>query len=169
MALTAYIDADHASCQDTRRSTSGSEQFLGNKLVSWSSKKQQSTAISTTEAEYIVMSGTPGPSTLTFAVTSFKSKLREAWLNSTSCRRITRLRTYSPKHYHDNDTMADMTTPTGQPPTMAPPVRTNNQILPRITWVQTGCLKFNAKEIMADMTAPTGQAPTMAPPVRTND
>ncbi|GJZ81941.1 retrovirus-related pol polyprotein from transposon TNT 1-94 [Tanacetum coccineum] len=44
-------------CQDTRRSTSGSAQFLGDKLVSWSSKKQKSTVISTTEAEYIVMSG----------------------------------------------------------------------------------------------------------------
>nr|GEV36113.1 integrase, catalytic region, zinc finger, CCHC-type, peptidase aspartic, catalytic [Tanacetum cinerariifolium] len=39
MSLTAYADADHAGCQDTRRSTSGSAQFLGDKLVSWSSKK----------------------------------------------------------------------------------------------------------------------------------
>ncbi|GJR34412.1 hypothetical protein Tco_1210096 [Tanacetum coccineum] len=44
MALTAYADADHAGCQDTRRSTSGSAQFLGDKLVSWSSKKQTSTS-----------------------------------------------------------------------------------------------------------------------------
>nr|GEZ09477.1 copia protein [Tanacetum cinerariifolium] len=57
MALTAYADADHAGCQDIRRSTSGSAQFLGDKLVSWPSKKQKSTAISTTEAEYIAMSG----------------------------------------------------------------------------------------------------------------
>ncbi|GJR42570.1 retrovirus-related pol polyprotein from transposon TNT 1-94 [Tanacetum coccineum] len=57
MALTAYADADHAGCQDTRRSTSGSAQFLGDKLVSWSSKKQTSTSISSTEAEYITMSG----------------------------------------------------------------------------------------------------------------
>ncbi|GJR23166.1 retrovirus-related pol polyprotein from transposon TNT 1-94 [Tanacetum coccineum] len=57
MALTAYGDADHTSCQDTRRSTSGSAQFLGDKLVSWSSKKQTSTSISSTEAEYIAMSG----------------------------------------------------------------------------------------------------------------
>ncbi|GJV26223.1 hypothetical protein Tco_1378918 [Tanacetum coccineum] len=39
MALTAYADADHAGCQDTRRSTSGSAQFLGDKLVSCSSKE----------------------------------------------------------------------------------------------------------------------------------
>nr|GFD22252.1 uncharacterized mitochondrial protein AtMg00810-like [Tanacetum cinerariifolium] len=38
--LTTYADADHAGCQDTRQSTSGSAQFLGDKLVSWSSKKQ---------------------------------------------------------------------------------------------------------------------------------
>nr|GEV00144.1 hypothetical protein [Tanacetum cinerariifolium] len=107
MALTAYANADHAGCQDTRRSTSGSAQFLGDKLekpvfqheevpdihqtlveikspviywwgcirscrnristsgsaqflgdklVSWSSKKHKSTAISITEAEYIAMS-----------------------------------------------------------------------------------------------------------------
>ncbi|GJZ74432.1 hypothetical protein Tco_0638578 [Tanacetum coccineum] len=46
MSLTAYADVDHAGCQDTRHSTSGSAQFLGDKLVSWSSKKQKSTAIS---------------------------------------------------------------------------------------------------------------------------
>ncbi|GKF30210.1 hypothetical protein Tco_0096552 [Tanacetum coccineum] len=33
MSLTAYVDADHAGCQDTRRSTSGSAQFLGDKLI----------------------------------------------------------------------------------------------------------------------------------------
>nr|GFA42585.1 uncharacterized mitochondrial protein AtMg00810-like [Tanacetum cinerariifolium] len=52
MALTAYAVADHTSCQDTRRSTSESAQFLGD-------------------------SCTPGPSTLIFAITSFESKLRE--------------------------------------------------------------------------------------------
>nr|GEX93073.1 retrovirus-related Pol polyprotein from transposon TNT 1-94 [Tanacetum cinerariifolium] len=57
MALTAYADANHAGCKDTRRSTSESAQFLVDKLVSWSSKKQRSTAISTTEAEYIALSG----------------------------------------------------------------------------------------------------------------
>ncbi|GKC70196.1 integrase, catalytic region, zinc finger, CCHC-type containing protein, partial [Tanacetum coccineum] len=56
MALTAYADVDHAGCQDTRRSTPGSAQFLGDKLVSWSSKKKKTTTISTTEAEYIAMS-----------------------------------------------------------------------------------------------------------------
>ncbi|GJZ54352.1 integrase, catalytic region, zinc finger, CCHC-type containing protein, partial [Tanacetum coccineum] len=57
IALTAFADADHAGCQDTRRSTSGSMQLLGDRLVSWSSKKQKSTTISSTEAEYIALSG----------------------------------------------------------------------------------------------------------------
>nr|GEZ92751.1 copia protein [Tanacetum cinerariifolium]GEZ92779.1 copia protein [Tanacetum cinerariifolium] len=52
-----YHDADHASCQDTRRSTSGSMQFLGERLISWSSKRQKSVAISSTEAEYIALYG----------------------------------------------------------------------------------------------------------------
>nr|GFA68783.1 uncharacterized mitochondrial protein AtMg00810-like [Tanacetum cinerariifolium] len=45
--LTAFADADHAGCQDTRWSTSGSVQFLGERLISWSSKRQKSAAIST--------------------------------------------------------------------------------------------------------------------------
>nr|GEY24608.1 hypothetical protein [Tanacetum cinerariifolium] len=38
VALTAFADADHAGCQDTRRNTSSSLQFLGERLISWSSK-----------------------------------------------------------------------------------------------------------------------------------
>ncbi|GJZ28776.1 hypothetical protein Tco_0573423 [Tanacetum coccineum] len=57
IALTAHADADHAGCQDTRRSTSGCMQLLGDRLVSWSLKRQKSVAISSTEAEYIALSG----------------------------------------------------------------------------------------------------------------
>ncbi|GKF81458.1 hypothetical protein Tco_0240060, partial [Tanacetum coccineum] len=57
IALTAFADADHAGCQDTRKSTSRSMQLLGDRLVSWSSKKQKSTAISSTEVEYFALSG----------------------------------------------------------------------------------------------------------------
>nr|GEX01381.1 hypothetical protein [Tanacetum cinerariifolium] len=57
VALTAFTYADHAGCQDTRRSTSGSLQFLGEMLISWSSKRQKSDAISSTKAEYIALYG----------------------------------------------------------------------------------------------------------------
>ncbi|GKC67185.1 hypothetical protein Tco_1099783 [Tanacetum coccineum] len=54
--LIAYLDADHAGSKDDYKSTSGGFQFLGEKLVSWSSKKQDCTAMSTAEAEYISLS-----------------------------------------------------------------------------------------------------------------
>ncbi|GKB89679.1 ribonuclease H-like domain-containing protein [Tanacetum coccineum] len=49
-------DADHAGCIDTRKSTSGGIQFLGDKLVSWMSKKQDYTTMSSAEAEYATLS-----------------------------------------------------------------------------------------------------------------
>ncbi|GJX79465.1 copia protein [Tanacetum coccineum] len=51
--LIAYSDADLAGCNDDCKSTSGGIQFLGDKLVSWSSKKQDCTAMSTVEAECV--------------------------------------------------------------------------------------------------------------------
>nr|GFB73022.1 retrovirus-related Pol polyprotein from transposon TNT 1-94 [Tanacetum cinerariifolium] len=57
VALTAFADADHDGCQDTHRNTSGSVQFLGERLISWSSKRQKSAAIYSTKAEYIALSG----------------------------------------------------------------------------------------------------------------
>ncbi|GJR94503.1 retrovirus-related pol polyprotein from transposon TNT 1-94 [Tanacetum coccineum] len=54
--LTGFSDADYAGCKDTFKSTSGGAQFLGEKLVSWSSKKQDCTALSTAEAEYVSIS-----------------------------------------------------------------------------------------------------------------
>nr|GEW72618.1 uncharacterized mitochondrial protein AtMg00810-like [Tanacetum cinerariifolium] len=55
--LTAYSHADHAGCHLDRKSTSGSVQFLGDKLVCSSSKKQNCVSISTTESKYIAVSG----------------------------------------------------------------------------------------------------------------
>nr|GFC24392.1 hypothetical protein [Tanacetum cinerariifolium] len=55
IALTAFADADHAGCQDTCRSTSDSMQFLGDRLISWSSKRQKSVVIS--RAIYIALFG----------------------------------------------------------------------------------------------------------------
>ncbi|GKD82933.1 hypothetical protein Tco_1349772 [Tanacetum coccineum] len=51
-----FSEADHAGCLDTRKSTSRGIQFLGDKLVSWMSKKQNYTAMSTVEAEYVALS-----------------------------------------------------------------------------------------------------------------
>nr|GEV35427.1 retrovirus-related Pol polyprotein from transposon TNT 1-94 [Tanacetum cinerariifolium] len=54
--LTGFSDADYAGCKDTFKSTSGGAQFLGEKLVSWSSKKQDCMALSTAKAEYVSLS-----------------------------------------------------------------------------------------------------------------
>nr|GEZ42773.1 putative ribonuclease H-like domain-containing protein [Tanacetum cinerariifolium] len=55
--LTAFLDLDHAGCLDSRKSTSGGIQFLGrDKLVSWSSKKQDCTSMSFAEAKYVSLS-----------------------------------------------------------------------------------------------------------------
>nr|GFA43348.1 hypothetical protein [Tanacetum cinerariifolium] len=50
------LDVDYAGCKDTFKSTSGGAQFLGQKLVSWSSKKQDCTSLSTVKLEYVSLS-----------------------------------------------------------------------------------------------------------------
>ncbi|KAG7584165.1 GAG-pre-integrase domain [Arabidopsis suecica] len=53
--LVGYCDADYAGNVNDRRSTSGGCFFLGNNLIAWLSKKQNSVSISTAESEYIAM------------------------------------------------------------------------------------------------------------------
>jgi hypothetical protein len=53
--LIGYSDVDYAGFKFDRKSTSGTCQFLGRSLVSWASKKQNSVALSTAEAKYIVV------------------------------------------------------------------------------------------------------------------
>nr|GEX37166.1 retrovirus-related Pol polyprotein from transposon TNT 1-94 [Tanacetum cinerariifolium] len=174
------------SCQDTRRSTSGSAQFLGDKLVSWSSKKHQSTAISTTETKYIAMNGCcaqilwmrsqltdygfdfnkiplycDNHSAIALCcnnVQHFRSKhidIRHHFIREQVERGVVELYFVStdyqladiftkalPRQWFEFilsrlDTMTDVTAPTGQAPTMAPPFHSNDLILPCIKWVQT--------------------------------
>ncbi|GJU80642.1 retrovirus-related pol polyprotein from transposon TNT 1-94 [Tanacetum coccineum] len=54
--LTGFLNADYARYKDTFKSTSGGTQLLGEKLVSWSSKNQDCTALSTAKAGYVSLS-----------------------------------------------------------------------------------------------------------------
>nr|GEU47154.1 hypothetical protein [Tanacetum cinerariifolium] len=54
--LTAFSDVDHVGCIDSCKSTSGGIQFLGDKFVSWMSKKQNCTTMSLAEAKYVALS-----------------------------------------------------------------------------------------------------------------
>nr|GEV55961.1 retrovirus-related Pol polyprotein from transposon TNT 1-94 [Tanacetum cinerariifolium] len=154
MALTTYADANHAGCQDTRRSTSRSAQFLGDKLVSWSSKKQKSTSISTIEAEYIVMSGCCAQilwvrSQLTdygFDFNKIPLYCDNRSAIALCCNNLTDIFTKAlPRERFEFllphlDIMADanVNAPADQAPIMAPPTRTDDQILPHIRWVPKG-------------------------------
>jgi hypothetical protein len=53
--LLGYSDSNYVSCKVDRKSTTRTCQFLGRSLVSWSSKKQNLVALSTTEAEYVAV------------------------------------------------------------------------------------------------------------------
>ncbi|XP_062075335.1 uncharacterized protein LOC133779378 [Humulus lupulus] len=84
MSLVGYSDSDWAGSLDDRKSTSGGCFYLGNNLVSWLSKKQNSISLSTTEAEYIATEkatfvGCNGKSYLVVHY-SFSSLLLLIWL-----------------------------------------------------------------------------------------
>ncbi|GJT36723.1 hypothetical protein Tco_0936588 [Tanacetum coccineum] len=125
MALTAYADADHAGCQDTRRSTSGSAQFLGDNIICHTrnrralrSQLQRLNTLPLPLLSAAIMSSTPDPSTLTYD-TFLRRAVEERHNELSTCA----------------DTMADINipandAPTEQAPTVASPTKTDDQILP---------------------------------------
>nr|GEX13731.1 retrovirus-related Pol polyprotein from transposon TNT 1-94 [Tanacetum cinerariifolium] len=115
-------------CQDTQRSTSGSAQFLGDKLVSWPSKKQKSIAISTAEAEYIVMSGLP----LLSAAIMYNTP--DYQLADIFTKALPRERFEFLLSRLDTRVDVNVNAPADQAPTMAPPTHSDDQILPHIRW-----------------------------------
>ncbi|GJT68541.1 hypothetical protein Tco_1020021 [Tanacetum coccineum] len=72
--LTTFSDVDHAGYIDTRKITSGGIQFLGDMLVSWMSKKQNCTTMSSAEAEYVALSASFSHSNIMQPSTTFANK-----------------------------------------------------------------------------------------------
>nr|GEX33036.1 retrovirus-related Pol polyprotein from transposon TNT 1-94 [Tanacetum cinerariifolium] len=161
MALTAYADADHAGCQDTRRSTSRSAQFLSDKLILWMRSQltdygfdfnkipmycdnRSAIALCCNNVQHSMSKHIDirhhfireqverGVVELYFVSTDYqladiftKALLRQ------------RFKFILPRLGMKNK-MADVNAPSGQAPVMAPPVRTDDQICPRIRWVPNG-------------------------------
>ncbi|GJT36316.1 copia protein [Tanacetum coccineum] len=86
IALTDFADADHAGCQDTRKSTSKSMQLLGDRLImALHLTKFRCNAIKEVPLPYAVTtSNTPDPSILTSDTISSRRKWKMGWLNCTS-------------------------------------------------------------------------------------
>ncbi|GJV08836.1 retrovirus-related pol polyprotein from transposon TNT 1-94 [Tanacetum coccineum] len=131
--------------------------------ASWSSKKQKSTAISTTEAEYIAMSGCCAQilwmrSQLTdygfafnkiplycdnrSAIALCYNNVQHSWSKHIDIRHHF-IREHVEKGvcpFPGFNTIADVNVnaPAEQAPAMAPPTRTDDQILPRSRWVPVG-------------------------------
>jgi len=49
-----YVDSDYAGCRDTRQSTEGNIFIVAGDPISWGCKRQDTMALSTVEAEFMV-------------------------------------------------------------------------------------------------------------------
>nr|GEY77862.1 hypothetical protein [Tanacetum cinerariifolium] len=145
MALTAYVDADHAGCQDTRRSTSGSAQFLGDKLILWMRSQLTDYGFDFNKIP-LYCDNHSAIALCCNNVQHSRSKhidIRHHFIREQVERGVVELYFVS-----TNYQLADIST----------------KALPR-QWFEFILPRLSMKNTMADLTAPNCQAPTMAPPI----
>ncbi|GJS74281.1 hypothetical protein Tco_0707122 [Tanacetum coccineum] len=127
--LTAFSDSDHTGCLDSRKSTSGGIQLLGgDKLVSWSSKKQYCTSMSLAEADHshLVQSSLAFP----YQAHRCQISLHKGTVNEIRAERLAR--NVSPL------ALVDATQP--KPNYNPPPSTTRSQVVTRSTRKETAIL-----------------------------
>nr|GEU89609.1 hypothetical protein [Tanacetum cinerariifolium] len=160
MALTAYADAYHAGCQDTRRSTSGSAQFLGDKLILWMRSQLTDYGFNFNKIP-LYCDNRSAIALCCNNVQHSRSKhinIRHHFIREQVEKGVVELYFVTTDYQLANivtkalprerfeflllrlgmkNTMADanVSAPADQAPTMAPPTRTDDQILPHIRWV----------------------------------
>lgn len=102
-SLAAYSDADWASDSEDRRSCTGYVTVMSGGAISWSSKRQPTVALSSTEAEYMALSAT------LCEVLWLKQLMNELncrqrvvkiWCDNTSTIRLTETEAYRPRTKH---------------------------------------------------------------------
>ncbi|GKC21711.1 retrovirus-related pol polyprotein from transposon TNT 1-94 [Tanacetum coccineum] len=105
IVLTAFADADHVGCQDIIRSTSGSMQLLGDRLImAMDSIKFLSTTITNVLLPYAVTtSSIHDLSILTSDTISSRRKWKMVWLSSTSSGQNISWQTSLPRHWDEKD------------------------------------------------------------------
>ena len=55
LTMSVYVDSDHATCPDSRRSVSGGAVMLRGGIISWFSRAQRVTASASSESEYVAL------------------------------------------------------------------------------------------------------------------
>ncbi|GJV14479.1 retrovirus-related pol polyprotein from transposon TNT 1-94 [Tanacetum coccineum] len=144
----AIKHADHAGCQDSRRSTSGSAQFLGDRLLKglrFDFIKFLCT-VTTNVAIALCCNNVPALSLYNIGHNApfIQSMWKIEWLNFYfRGNKLSALLIFLTKHYKRTNTMAEQNVPT------QPPTRTDEQIVPRSQWLTIGKsnLLFNAQKI----------------------